>query len=251
MIVHPLCWLIIGRPIEVRDIEKAILHVLAKIGCPNLSFSGGLDSSLMLYFMATVFEKVRAFTIGFPETHPDVEYSRVVAKIFKNVKHEVFIPSVGKIASEEEKRPGPDVGVRLLYKFLAERGVPRIIACDGLDEFMAGYYAHQEHPDESTYYDFLRRLQEDHLKPLDENSGQIQVYLPYLDETVLNLLTQIPLAEKVDAENRKKCMVQMAKGKVPDEVVERWKYGFCDALKIKEDRGNFPHREVIHLASNS
>ena len=232
MIVYPQHWSMIGQPIEIRDIEETILRVLAKIDCPYLSFSGGLDSSLMLYFMTQIFDRVFAFTIGFPETHPDIKYSRLVAKEFGNVEHEVYIPT----ADEVGKRPEEDAGVRLFYKFLAGQEVCRVVACDGVDEYMGGYYDHQLHLDERTYYKFIRRLKDDHLKPLDKNSGRVQIYLPYLDKTVLYLLTQIPLDEKVDNKNRKKVMVQMAKGRIPDAVIDRWKYGFCDALSVKKAR---------------
>jgi len=236
MITYPECWSSIGRPIEVGEIEEAILQTLLDIPCPNLSLSGGLDSSLMLYFMTKVFDKVSAFTIGYPETHPDIEYSRLVAKKFKNVAHVIYVPTAQDIAEETKKRPGPDVGVRLFYKFLAKGGISRIITCDGVDEYMAGYYDHQQHPDEETYYKYIRRLQDEHLEQLNKNSGHIRVYLPYLDEVILYLLAQIPISEKVDGEHRKKMMVQMAKGKIPDKVIERWKYGFNDVLGIKKAR---------------
>ncbi|GAJ00019.1 unnamed protein product, partial [marine sediment metagenome] len=42
-------------------------------------------------------------------------------------------------------------------------------------------------------------------------------------------------SEKVDRKCRKKLMVEIAKGKIPNEVINRRKYGFCDVLKIKED----------------
>jgi len=236
MIVHPEDWSTIGQPIEIQDVEETILYALAKIGCSNLSFSGGLDSSLMLYFMTRVFHKVSAFTIGFPKTHPDIKYSRLVAEALGNVKHEVYIPTADEMAEEKRKKPGPDVAVRLFYKFLAEQQVSKVIACDGIDEFMCGYYDHQWHPDEETYLNYLHRLQDDHLKPLDENSGRIKVYLPYLDKAVLRLLIQIPLGDKVNSGHRKKVMVRIAEGKVPQEIIKRWKFGFCDALGIKKVR---------------
>lgn len=236
MIVYPENWSTVGQPIEIQDIEEAILQTLARIKCTNLSFSGGLDSSLMLYFMTLVFHRVSAYTIGFPETHPDIEYSRLVAKGFKNVELKIFNPSDYGILLEKKKKPGPDVAVRLFYKFLAEQRVPSIIACDGIDEFMAGYYDHQQHPNEETYYKYLRRLRDEHLEPLDKNSGRIKVFLPYLDERLVYLLSQIPISDKVDSEHRKKVIVQMAKGRVPDKVIERWKYGFNDALGIKKAR---------------
>lgn len=236
MIVHPESWSVVGQPIEIKDIEEAILYTLAKIDCTNLSFSGGLDSSLMLYFMTRVFHRVSAFTIGFPVTHPDIKYSRLVAKKLGNVAHKVYIPTAKEIEAERNKKAGPDVAVRLFYQFLARRKVTRIIACDGIDEYLAGYYDHQQHPDEETYYKYIRRLQDEHLKPLDKNSGSIKVHLPYLDNQVLLLLSQIPISEKVDSKHRKKIMIQMAGGKVPKEVIERWKYGFNDALRIKKVR---------------
>lgn len=236
MIAYPKNWAKVGQPVQIFDITGRIFWTLVEIGCPYLSLSGGLDSSLILYFMAQAFDKVTAFTIGFPRTHPDIKYSRLVVKMFENVKHEVFVPSADEVASEIEKKPGPDVGVRLFYRFLAEKEIPGIVACDGIDEYMAGYYDHQQHPDEETYYKYIRRLRDEHLKPLNDNSKGVKVYLPYLDDRLLYLLAQIPLADKVDSKNRKKVMVQMAKHRLPQKVIERWKYGFCDALGFKETR---------------
>jgi len=233
MIIYPENWEKIGQPIQIKDIEKVILQTLSRIGCPFLSFSGGLDSSLMLYFMAKIFPKVFCLTIGFPENHPDVEYSRLVVKEFKNVKHVIYIPTQKEIA-KEGRNPRQDLPVKLFYEFLTRKKMPEIIACDGIDEFLCGYYDHQHHPNEKTYYNFLRRLSKEHLKPLNKNSGDIDVYLPFLSKELLYLLAQIPVSEKVDRHNRKKIMVKMARGKIPDKVIERWKYGFCDALRIKE-----------------
>ncbi|GAJ13613.1 unnamed protein product, partial [marine sediment metagenome] len=103
-----------------------------------------------------------------------------------------------------------------------------------IDEFTCGYYMHQQNPDEKTYYRYIRQLRDEHLKPLDDNSGNVRVLLPFLDNKLLGLLAQIPIAEKVDRRRRKEIMVRMAENKVPDVVIDRWKYGFCDALRIKE-----------------
>jgi asparagine synthetase B (glutamine-hydrolysing) len=81
----------------------------------------------------------------------------------------------------------------------------------------------------------MKRLQEEQLIPLNKNSGQVKVYLPYLDNRLVLLFSQIPISEKVDSKHRKKIMIQMAKGKIPNEIINRRKYGFCDVLKIKED----------------
>lgn len=233
MIVYPLDWNEVGGPIRTRDIELAILKVLSEISCNCLSFSGGLDSSLMLYFMLQRHKRVRTFTIGFSEDHPDIKYAQLVVDGFSNVSHNHYIPTQEEVEAEE--RPGDlegDVAVRLFYKFV-KKHTTDIIACDGIDEFMAGYYAHQKTLSEPTYFNFIRRLQRGQLAPLNRNSGEVNVYLPYLDSRLISLYSQIPLSEKVDLHIRKKFMVRMAEGKIPDRVIKRRKIGFCDALKIK------------------
>lgn len=126
-----------------------------------------------------------------------------------------------------------DKTVQLFYKFVCKY-TEKLVAGDTIDEYTGGYYAHMANPTEKVYYSYIRQLQKNHLIPLDENSGKVKVYLPYADEKVIGLLSQIPLKDKVDLKSRKKIMVELAKGKVPEEVITRRKYGFCDSFKIKK-----------------
>jgi len=236
MIIYPKDWAKIGQPIKLKEIEDTILQILSDIDCNCLSFSGGLDSSLMLYFMLKIHKQVEAFTIGISELHPDIRYSKWVVEEFDNVIHRIYIPSQEEIeyARQSKWDLEGNIAVRLFYKFV-RKYTKKMIACDGIDELMCGYYDHQDIPHEDTYYAYLRRLQKKHLIPLDKNSNQIKVYLPYLDDRLLLLLSQIPISEKVDNKCRKKLMIEIAKTKIPDEIITRRKYGFCDVLKIKED----------------
>ena len=237
MIIYPKNWKDIGQPIKLKEIEDTILQILSDIDCNCLSFSGGLDSSLMLYFMLKIHKQVEAFTMGGFELHPDVRYSKWVIEEWKNVTHRIYIPSKKEIEYERHSKwdSEGDIAVRAFYKFVWKY-TKKMIACDGIDEFMCGYYDHQDKPCEDTYYTHLRQLQKKHLIPLDQNSTeQIKVYLPYLDNRLLLLLLQIPISEKVDKGCRKKLMIEIARGKIPNEIIYRRKYGFCDVLKIKED----------------
>jgi len=243
MIIYPKNWKEIGQPTKLKEIEDTILQILSEIDCNCLSFSGGLDSSLMLYFMLKVHKQVQTFTIGISKSHPDVRYSRLVIDKFDNIIPDLYIPSIIprfyipsweeiKNTKESFKEFEGDNAVRLFYKFL-RRYTDKIIACDGIDEFMCGYYVHQTNPNEETYYNYMKRLQKEQLIPLDKNSERVKVYLPYLDDRLILLLSQIPISEKVDKECRKKLMVEIAKTKIPNEIITRRKYGFCDVLKIK------------------
>lgn len=235
MIVYPEYWRDIGRLIETKEIEDKILSVVSRIDCNCLALSGGLDSSLMLYFMLKVHKQVRAFTIGLSEDHPDIKYSVLVAEELGRTKHIYYTPSQKEINKEKDQSRDfrGDKATRLFYKFVSKY-TKEIISCDGVDEYMCGYYGHQGHPTELAYYEYIKRLQFEHLEPLNRNSNEVKIYLPYLDSGLLLLLTQIPLVEKVDRKQRKILMVEMARGKIPHVVIYRRKYGFCDVLKIKK-----------------
>lgn len=242
MIVFPKNWNAIGCHIGIQEIETRLRKVIWSIGCNCLSFSGGLDSSLLLYYMCSVREPISldypravpviCFTAGRPvkdglilKEHPDVTYSKEVVKYFRKKFEHIDITHYIFHLGEDEKGNG----IKLFYEFIAKRA-NEIIAGDGIDEFMGGYYDHQFSwiNRSQTYYDRIWGLQKDHLIPLNENSGKVRVYLPYIDDSLINLYTQIPLSEKVDDTARKKVMVALAKGKVPDEILLRRKYGFCD-----------------------
>jgi asparagine synthetase B (glutamine-hydrolysing) len=234
MISYPKNWMKIGQSITHIEIENTIMKVLCRLNCNSLSFSGGLDSSLMLYYMLKIHDKVHAFTMGVSELHPDIKYSKLVVSHLNNVIHKIYIPSSEEIESIEQYSGDfeGDGAVRLFYKYV-HKYTDKIVACDGVDEFMCGYYGHQKSPCENTYYTYLRQLSQSHLVPLHKHSGNVKVFLPYLDDELLLLFSQISLNKKVDKTHRKKLLVNMSKGKIPDEVINRRKYGFCDVLKIK------------------
>ncbi len=234
MIVYPRNWEQIGKPIMKEEVEERILEVVRNTCCNSLALSGGLDSSLMLYFMLQVYEEVEVFTIGSSDEHPDVKYARLVAEHFGvgEVKHRVYIPSEREIRDEHSfgSDMKGDKATRLFYRFVW-RYKDRIISCDGADEFNAGYYGHQAEEIERPYYEYIRRLQKEQLEPLNKNSSQVKVYLPYLDKGLLHLLCQIPVADKVNKTERKIFLVEMARGRIPDSIINRRKIGFCSALE--------------------
>lgn len=228
MIVYPKGWKKIGVKIQATDIEQRLVEVLKEINCDCLSLSGGIDSSLLLYYMCQLFGRVKVFTMGISESHPDVIFAKSIVehygkKFDSRLWHYIYYPR-----NEETK----DAIYELFYRFVSKR-TKKIIAGDTVDEYMCGYYAHMKQPTEEVYYDYIRQLQKEHLVPLNKASGKVEVCLPYADDKIIGMFSQIPLRDKVDSETRKKVMIEMAKGKVPEDVILRRKYGFCDAFTIK------------------
>lgn len=233
MIVFPKDWAHKGQAVSLDLIEETIFNILERLDppCHNLSLSGGVDSSYMLYCMTKVYgNEINTYTITEDSNHPDFIFSKEISDFF-GVR---WIPFTPYLIPDDEEIPAEDRGVKLFYNFLENIGIEGIITGDGIDELMAGYYAHQTDPSETVYYDHLRLLYKNHLEPLNKNSGKVKVHLPYLDNSLILLLSQIPLSEKVDRSNRKKIMTKLSKGKIPDEIINRRKLGFCSALSYSK-----------------
>lgn len=234
MIIQPANWREIGQPIAVDSLEMAIRQAVTECHCDAVALSGGIDSTLLLYYLADADRHVEAFTLGVSWDHPDVVHARIAVERYGNVRHHILVPALGTL--DVTKRPGDldgDQNVRSLYSHIA-RYTNRVIAGDGVDEWMCGYYPHMLHPTEETYIGYLRRLYADQLEPLDRNSGEVLVCLPYLHHEVVSLMSQIPISEKVSADCRKRIVVELARrAGIPEAIIERRKYGLCDAGRIK------------------
>lgn len=243
MIVYPKNWrmdygaLHPGKSVA-PDIPKIIDHlknVIAGMDIRHLAYSGGIDSTIMLRLMNEVFaagsnssKDICTHTISNRESHPDVIYARVGSSFYKSFHHEIIVDPT------DSDNPGEDAVRQLFSKIWNCTG--GVICCDGIDELMCGYYTHMKNPTLEQYQYHLSRLLPDHLEPLDKNSGNVKVYLPYLNEDVVSIFNSIPLSEKIDSENRKKVVVDIARClEIPEGIISRNKYGFCDAF-LSEDK---------------
>jgi len=164
MIVFPMNWDLVGRHIGIKEIDSVLNGIIWGISCNALSFSGGLDSSLLLYHMYMVRlptakdfspAPIRLFTAARSKIHPDIKAAKMVVKYFRkkylhiDLKHYIFyVPD------------GQDNGIELFYKYIAQY-TDEIIAGDGVDEFMCGYYDHQSNHiilgKERIYYYHIRQ----------------------------------------------------------------------------------------------
>ena len=236
MIVYPNTWRDIGRVPTIEEIENYIFEVINNLDCRNLSLSGGIDSSYMLWCMVQIFgkENIKCYTIVLNHDHPDYIYAKQIVKVLGILNWSCYFPSDREVKELLEDKSG-DLIVEKFFDWLKIKGrVDEIICCDGIDEFMGGYYSHLHNPTQETYYDFMIRLQKEQLEPLNKNSGKVDVLLPYMNKSLIELYNRIPMSQRFDSNNRKKIMIELAKGKIPDEIINRRKYGFVDAMKIKE-----------------
>lgn len=232
MIVYPKSWNkdyeCLSEWNDYIEIIIRLKRILKDINVNHLAYSGGIDSSIMLAAMSNIFDTVYTYTISSRLDHPDIFYARIGSEYY-NTEHREFI--VNPTYADTDVFKG-DNAVRQLFE-LVSTYTDRIICCDGIDEFMCGYYDHQFNTTERYAY-YLRRLLSDHLIPLNKNSNNVKVFLPYLDECLVNIYRQIPLMAKVDGSSRKKIMIKLSNFfNIPKEIIIRKKYGFCDAFNKK------------------
>lgn len=233
VIVTPGDWRNVGQAVTLDMLEEAIKDSVRQTNCHSLALSGGIDSCLLLHYLSELGE-VEAFTMGVSDTHPDVYFARLIVSQYANVKHHVFLPTDDELKSSQKIGDfDGDCNVRYLYS-QSSQYVDEIITGDGIDEWTCGYYAHQQDPTGAIYIDYLRRLYTEQLEPLSLNSGGVKIHLPYIAHDVIHLLSQIPLIEKVNDDCRKILIVALARrAGIPSEIIERRKYGLCDAGRVK------------------
>ncbi|KKM60628.1 hypothetical protein LCGC14_1539930 [marine sediment metagenome] len=234
MIVYPKNWKIdyedLDHPHTISEIIEVLYEVLKRLNVNHLAYSGGIDSTIMLAVMCKIFDEVHTYTISSRKDHPDVLFARRGSKIY-NTDHREFI--VHPTWRETDIFEG-DNAVRQLFELLSDY-TDRIICCDGIDEFMCGYYDHQENTIERYSY-YLSRLLPDHLVVLNDNSSNTEVFLPYLDKRLVDIFRGISLFDKVDKKNRKKVILKIAvELGITEDIIYRNKYGFVDAFK-KDDK---------------
>ena len=232
MIVYPKNW---NRKYEelnslylnpCEEIGSALYLILKKINVFHIAYSGGIDSTIMLHMMSIAYYgKIHTYTIGSRENHPDIQFARKGSKIYNTTHHEFIVEPTYR---STDKFKG-DNAVRQLFEMVS-KFTNKIICCDGIDEFMCGYYDHQDKK-VSTYRHYLSKLTPNHLAPLNKGSKDMEVYLPYLDNRLIDIYRKIPLVTKVDSEHRKKIIIEIAiRLGISDEFITRNKYGFCDAF---------------------
>lgn len=125
-------------------------HLVADVGI-GLTFSGGLDSSLLALMMHEASEgRVRAFTTGSEDRHPDVVHSRLLSSQV-DFDHDVYIPTFSELLKVipacvlAEERPST---LRGLPFFLLCRRIGKnfkvALNGEGADELFGGYREYEE-----------------------------------------------------------------------------------------------------------
>lgn len=226
------------------------------------TISGGIDSTLSLALLRKSLGddiKIITFTMGGDENHPDIKNARIAIKKY-NTEHYEFIPTSKEIQSglEDFKKDQPDQNLKevvskgdfdiyLLFKKINKLGLQpgrkTIIACDGIDEQLGGYWAHRKDATKEERREIFRslwqKLETEHIIPLIRSTQKFSVHLifPYLEEELVKFISKIPVEDRIINKSGKIPLKNIAdKLGVPEEMIHRQKRGAIGILEIENRR---------------
>lgn len=223
----------------LTTIRNAVDRALSNSCRPGILLSGGVDSSLLALLAKEKCPNIPCFTIGDSPQHPDVVAAMHLAAEF-DLDLRVYLPNKGVIKEATKRvqtKNDGDNAVLLALEF-ASKFVTDIIAADGIDEQMGGYWWHVHRNDqfpkaEQAFEYFWGQLEGKHLKPMF-NSAElvgVNVHWVYLDPEVVDYIARIPLDVRVHGGIGKAYWKETAKQVgVPEWVIQRPKRGFLHAL---------------------
>ena len=222
-------------PDLLKVVKSAVKVALNQSQRPGILLSGGLDSTILVLLARELDQNIPCFTIGSSFDHPDVVASMRLAKEF-DLKLFVYLPTRKdvELACEKIKTNLPGDEIVFLALQFASHFVTDILATDGIDELMGGYWEHAQSLLPTNWFRiFWDKLESDHLTPMFESAKQVGVNIHWvnLDPNVISYISRIPLRDRVRDGITKQAWRDLVRlVGVPEWVIQRKKLGFLNAL---------------------
>ncbi len=220
-----------------EKLYEALDHSVSECKSNTIALSGGLDSSILAYFLkGKECNAVAMTTKDFVAT--DLTYCQLVAKEF-GIPLEIIMPQTEELLSGIEEtikilKNFNDIEVRnsvvmyITLNSIKNSGKSGIILGDGADELFAGYSFFLRKNEQDLEKDLKRIWEIMHFpsKQIGE-ALEISVETPYLNEKVLNLAKEIPTSLKVKEHDGEKfgkwILRKVFEDKLPKNIVWRKK----------------------------
>ncbi len=200
------------------EISKNLYKVLEEScnSCKSnlISLSGGLDSSIIAYFLKHRKPKAVA-VIAEDFVSTDLTYCQIISNEMElpltiyNVKTSEILEAVNEtikiLKNFNDIEIRNNVVMYLAIKWAKENGEKSLITGDGADELFAGYSFLINKPEEELESEIKRVCSVMHFptQKIGKSMG-ISIESPFLDESVIELAKKIPVNLKVKNENEKR-----------------------------------------------
>jgi len=202
-----------------------------------ISLSGGLDSSIIAYFLKQRKSKtVTVITEDFVSS--DLTYCQMISKDFElpltiyNVKTEFILEAIEEtikiLKNFNDIEIRNNVVMYLAIKWAKDAGEKSIITGDGADELFAGYSFLINKSEKELEKEIQRICSVMHFptQKIGEALG-VSIESPFLNDRVINLAKKIPVNLKVKEENGKRygkwILRKTFEKKIPKQIIWREK----------------------------
>jgi asparagine synthase (glutamine-hydrolysing) len=259
----------------VEQLEKEVYNVINDINIKNLgiSFSGGVDSTLLAKVCSDLGKNVKMLTVGF-SSERDLKISSEVAKLtdLKNLFQDLI--------SLEEMEKGLKIVLRIIefkrlvrlenavcfyyvFRLASKHKINTVLSANGIDELFCGYSVFlREYGNEK----FMTKLMKEQVNTARRDKEEIDklaslfginYFCPFLTKRFVDFSMKIPLTYKIknkDDNIRKNIFRKVALNiGLPEKTALRTKKafqyssGFHKAL-IKLSRINASNRKNVKIA---
>jgi asparagine synthase (glutamine-hydrolysing) len=202
-----------GLEKELYDIMVQSLESLKESKTIGISFSGGVDSSLLAKIAKDLGYDVVLLTMGFVDSH-DVEFSKTMAKTLE-IRHEIELISE-KTFSDVARKISDMINVDNLSwnenciafyyvaKLAKKHTISKVITANGIDELFCGYNSYRDFIPEGE--DAVIGLMKEKLdneirmmKAVNQVASEfgVQIIQPFLSEKFVEFAKTVPLEHKI------------------------------------------------------
>jgi asparagine synthase (glutamine-hydrolysing) len=208
-----------GVVTNLSDLEKLYAEMVQSIKSVKesktigISFSGGIDSSLLAKIIHDLNYDVLLLTMGFEDSH-DVEFSKTIAKTL-GIKHEIEIISE-KTFPQVARKIWDTINVDNLSwnenciafyyvaKLAKKHDIAKVVTANGIDELFCGYNSYRDFiPEgEEAVLGLMKEKLDNEIrmmKAVNQVTSEfaVQIVQPFLSERFIEFAKTIPLEHKI------------------------------------------------------
>ena len=217
------------------------------------SLSGGIDSAVITYLLSTKIPNLKAYTIAFDQSSPDLQKARVCAKHLGVELVEVFVPRNAELLKQRfidsirviEYPSTVQMEVGILQSFIAEQmakdGIKVAFSGEGSDESYGSYGMIRMFSKKPDWSDIRKKLFEKQYygnllrgNTIFMNYGTIELRCPFFDTDFLDFTTNLTDEFLSKGNQWKLPLADAFRPYLPEEIIEQEKRAFQKGTNFKQ-----------------
>lgn len=204
---------LLGREKELYEEMVQSIESVKESKTMGLSFSGGVDSSLLAKIVKDLGYDVMLFTMGFEDSH-DVEFSKTMAKTL-GIRHEIetisekTFPDVARkiwdmINIDNLSWNENCIAFYYVAKLAKKHNIAKVITANGIDELFCGYNSYRDliPEGEDAVIGLMKEKLDNEIrmmKAVNQVTSEfgVKIVQPFLSEKFIEFAKTVPLEHKI------------------------------------------------------